>query len=64
MNPAIESATKPSITQNVSSLMFGRVGPTRQKAIITLAKRRNITRDEARFHQAVRIAQSTSRKNG
>lgn len=57
----MEPATK-SITQNVQSLMSGRIGKTRQKAIITLAKNRNINRDDARFHQAIRIAQSQSRK--
>lgn len=57
-----QEITKPTITNTVQSLMTGRVGPIRQKAIITLAKRKNISRDDARFYQATRIGQSKARK--
>ncbi len=51
-----------TIRSNVTKLMTGPVGQTRQRAIATLAKRRNMTLDEARFHQAVRISQTQARK--
>lgn len=62
MDPITQRATQPSISDNVQSLMTGKVGQSRQKAIITLATRRNITRNDARFHQAVRISQAQARK--
>lgn len=51
-----------TISQTVQGLMTGNVGPTRQKAIHTLSRKKNISLDDARFNQAVRIAQSQSRK--
>lgn len=51
-----------TIRDNVQTLMTGPVGPARKKAISTIARRNNINRDDAKFHQAVRIAQSQSRK--
>ena len=51
-----------TVRANVTTLMTGRVGPTRKKAIITISRKNNISRGDARFHQAVRIAQSQSRK--
>lgn len=59
-----KSALRPTITENVQSLLTGAVGTTRQKGIITLARRKNISREDAKFHQALKIAASQSRKNG
>jgi len=50
------------IRQNMQELMTGHVGATRKKAIVTLAKRRNISANEARFVQAKAIAVSQGRK--
>lgn len=60
--PPFQPATKPTLTNTVQSLMTGRVGKSRQRGIITLAKRTNDTLNGARFHQAIRIAQSQARK--
>ena len=54
---------KTTIRQNVTSLMQGRVGPARRKAIMTIAKKNNINRTDARFKQAVAIARTTQRKS-
>ena len=54
--PPFTQTNKPTLRENVSALMSGKVGKTRQKGIITLAKRRNIPRTDARFQQAVAIA--------
>lgn len=50
------------IQNNVNTLMTQPVGQARQRAIKTLAKRKNISISDAKFHQAIRIAQSYARK--
>lgn len=59
--PPITQPKKPTIRENVQSLMTGKVGKARQKAILTIAKKNNISRDSARFRQAIRISQRKSR---
>jgi len=51
-----QSILKPTIKSTVQGLMTGRVGKTRQKGILTLAHKRNIPRQDARFIQAKKIA--------
>ncbi len=58
----MEPATRSSLANAVKSLMVGPVGQTRKRGIETLAKRKNISLTDARFNQAVRIAQSQQRK--
>lgn len=60
----MNSAMKPTLKEAVQPLIFGKVGKTRQKAIMTIAKKNNITRNDARFRQAIKIAQKQIRKNG
>ena len=50
------------IPDTVQKLMTGKVGKSRQRAIATLAKKHGISREDARFHQAIRIAQAMARK--
>lgn len=52
-----------TIRDNVTSLMTGKVGKARQKAIITIAKKNNIPKTDARFRQAIKISQRLNRKN-
>jgi len=47
---------------NVAALMQPARSPSRKKAIITIAKKNNISRSEAQWKQSVRIAQSQARK--
>jgi len=51
-----------SVRKNMAELTQGKVGATRQKAIATIAKKNNISREEARFKQALAIAKSQARK--
>lgn len=51
-----------SIRGNVKELMTGQVSQTRQKAIATIAKKRGVSPDEARFIQARAIALSQARR--
>ena len=51
-----------TIRANVGELMKGVRSPARAKAIGTLAKSRNITRQQAQYTQAVAIAKSQARK--
>lgn len=60
MSPLKKGPT--SIRGNVKELMAGPVSPARQKAIATIAKKRGVSPDEARFIQARAIAVSQSRK--
>ena len=54
---------KPTIRQAVTSLMSSPIrSATRKKAIETIAHKHNITRDEAKFKQAIRIGQSQARR--
>lgn len=59
--PPYANPSRP-VTNKVVPLMTGKVGPARQKAIITLAKRKNIGLGEARFYQAQKIAVAQVRK--
>lgn len=51
-----------TIRANVSELMQGVKSPSRAKAIATLSKKRNISKKEATYVQAVAIAKSQARK--
>jgi hypothetical protein len=51
-----------NIRQNVTTLMGPVKSASRKKAIMTLAKKHNISRSDAQFRQSVRIAQSVGRK--
>lgn len=51
-----------SIRSNVKTLMEGVESDSRHRAILTIAKNKNMTYEDAMFHQAQRIAQSQSRK--
>ena len=52
-----------TIRSNVAELMNKVQSPARKKAISTLARRRNISRKEAQFIQAKKIAINLSRKS-
>lgn len=59
----MELLTGPNtIRKNVQTLMQPAISPARKKAIVTLAKRRNISREDAQFTQARAIARTQSRK--
>lgn len=51
-----------TVRQNVSVLMQPARSMARKKAILTIAKTRNVSRADAQFIQARRIAQSQARK--
>jgi len=51
-----------SIRSNVKELMSGVQSASRAKAIATIAKKNNISKEEAQFRQARAIAISQSRK--
>lgn len=50
------------ITSRVTALMGTVRSPARKKAILTFAKNHNLTRSDAKFQQAIKIAQSQYRK--
>lgn len=52
-----------TMRSNVTELMSGVQSSARRKAILTLAKKHNISFKQAQFYQATRIAQSQARKN-
>lgn len=59
----LTSQPKQTIRQTVTQLMQNPVrSQARKKGIITLSKRKNITRADAQFQQAIKIAQSQYRK--
>ena len=51
-----------SIRVNVSELMKQPQSASRKKAISTIARKNNITRQEAQFRQALRISQTYAKK--
>lgn len=51
-----------TIRQNVTELMSGIQSPARRKAIMTIAKRYNISPKEAQLRQALAISKSQARK--
>ena len=51
-----------TVRSNVAQLMKPPRSQSRKKAILTLARKSNITRADAQFRQAIRIAQSQARK--
>ncbi len=51
-----------SIRKNVAELMKGVQSSSREKAINTIMKKHNISREEAQFRQAKAIAVSQARK--
>lgn len=61
----ISSSNKPkiSIRDRVTSLMTNPLrSQARKKGLVTLAKRKNIPLADAKFQQAIKIAQSQNRK--
>lgn len=50
-----------TVRSNVSVLMQPPVSQARKKAISTIAKKNNISRQDAQFRQATRIAQTQAR---
>ena len=52
-----------TIKANVNELMKGVKSQSRKKAIDTIMRKNNITRQEAMFRQARRIAQVQARKS-
>lgn len=57
------SQPKPvSIRTQVAQLMGTVKSKARKKAIITIAKKHNITRTDAQFRQAISIAKSVNRR--
>lgn len=61
----ISSSNKPkiSIRDRVTSLMTNPIrSQARKKGLVTLAKRKNIPLADAKFQQAIKIAQSQNRK--
>lgn len=54
---------QPTIRARVSALMAVPRTRARKKAIITIAKKHNISRTDAQFRQSVAIARTQSRKN-
>lgn len=51
-----------SVRSNVNTLMQPVLSPARKKAIMTLAKKHNISLQDAQYHQAIRISQAQARK--
>jgi hypothetical protein len=51
-----------TIRSNVTALMQPPVSRSRKRAIITLARKKNISKQQAQFQQAKAIAISQSRK--
>ena len=63
MPPQILKTGMGTIRNNVQALMSNPVrSPARKKAIMTIAKRRNISRKDAAFVNATAIAKSQARK--
>jgi len=61
--PATKLLTGPgTVRANVAALMQPIKFAPRKKAIITLAKKHNISRADAQFKQSVAIARSQARK--
>jgi hypothetical protein len=57
----LKKGTK-NMQSNYNELMTNIDSPARKKAIMTLAKKHNITFEEAQHRQAIRIIQSQARK--
>lgn len=58
-----QNKPKISIRDRVTSLMTNPIrSQARKKGLVTLAKRQNLTLADAKFKQAIRIAQSQNRK--
>jgi hypothetical protein len=53
---------KNGIRGNVKELMGDVLSPIRHKAILTIAKKNNISYEEAQYKQSLRIAKSINRK--
>jgi hypothetical protein len=51
-----------TIRYNVQELMSKVQSPSRKKAIATIAKKHNISKEDAQWRQAIRISQSQARK--
>lgn len=65
LNPTVRNMLSKgpgTIRANVAQLMTPAKSKSRKKAILTLAKKHNISRGDAQFRQAVAIARSQARK--
>lgn len=64
MNRATSSLQKGpgTIRANVAQLMAPAKSQSRKRAILTLAKKHNISAGDAQFRQAIRISQQYARK--
>ena len=51
-----------TIRRNVKELMQPALSQSRKRAIATLAKKHNISRQDAQFRQSIAIAKSQARK--
>lgn len=51
-----------TIRKNVAELMKPVQSPARRKAIVTIAKKHNVSKPEAQFKQALSISRSQARK--
>ena len=51
-----------TVRKNVTELMKGIKSPARMKAVNTIAKSRNVNRQQAQYTQAVAIAKNQARK--
>jgi vacuolar-type H+-ATPase subunit F/Vma7 len=51
-----------NMRSNIKELMSGVESQSRHKAILTIAKKNNISYEEAQMKQAIRIAQAQARK--
>lgn len=54
--PLIEGYSKSTMKKNYKELMGGKMGTTRKKAVDTIAKTRDVSKEEARKIQAGAIA--------
>jgi hypothetical protein len=53
-----------NIRANIKELNHGKVGPAREKAISTYAKKKGISKEQARFQLSLVIAKSHFQKHG
>ena len=60
----LRKINKANRAYNMRELTQGRVGPTRRKAIRTIARRRGISTKEAKVIQALAITRGKTKKKG
>ncbi len=61
--PIKKSSSQKTISKNISKLVNEKPWKTRAKAISTIAKKENISKEKAKIRQAVAIAISVAKKN-